>query len=58
MNIGGRLGPVSSINPPATPKKIDDSAPAATPSPAQRRNKRARVEVDDDDIIMVNGNAR
>jgi hypothetical protein len=54
LNIGSRLGSVS------TPIMINDTPappPIATPSSTQRlRLKRPRLEVDDDDIIVTNGN--
>ncbi len=47
MNIGSRLGSVS------TPIINEDTpAPIAT----RQRNKRPRLEVDDDDVIITNGN--
>lgn len=55
LNIGSRLGSTPSIN--GTPTKNDEPAPSAPaqPSPYRTRNKRARIEVDDDDIILANG---
>jgi len=51
LNIGSRLGSVS------TPTINDDTpAPIATPSSTRQRNKRPRLEVDDDDVIITNGN--
>jgi len=57
LNIGSRLGSVSIINGNATPTINDESA---TPSSTQRlRLKRPRLEVDDDDdVIITNGNGR
>jgi len=47
LNIGNRSGSVS------TPT-INNDVP--TPSSTQRRPKRARLEVDEDDVIFTNGN--
>lgn len=39
-----------------TPTLNDESVPVATPPITHRtRNKRARIEVDDDDVILTNG---
>ncbi|CAF1190190.1 unnamed protein product [Rotaria sordida] len=57
LNIGNRLGPISVINSTGTSTMNDESVAIVTPSLTQRqRHKRARVEVDDDDMIITNGN--
>jgi hypothetical protein len=48
LNIGTRLGSVS------TPT-INDQTTAATATPRQRL-KRPRLEIDDDDVVITNGN--
>ncbi|CAF4878878.1 unnamed protein product, partial [Rotaria socialis] len=61
LNIGSRLGSVSSINASVTSKINDESSVAAaavTPTTTHRRNKRARVEVDDDDLVLTSGSGR
>ncbi|CAF1254603.1 unnamed protein product [Rotaria magnacalcarata] len=59
LNIGSRLGSVSSINASVTSKINDESSVAAvTPTTTHRRNKRARVEVDDDDVVLTSGSGR
>ncbi|CAF2819610.1 unnamed protein product [Rotaria sp. Silwood2] len=57
LNIGGRLGPMLNINSTGASTINDESVAIVTPSSTQRqRHKRAHVEVDDDDIILTNGN--
>jgi len=57
LNIGSRLGSVSTTNGNATPTINNESTAIATPSSTQRlRLKRPRLEVDDDDVIITNGN--
>ncbi|CAF1403877.1 unnamed protein product [Adineta steineri] len=57
LHIGNRTESEVVVNGNATPMMNDGCKPIATPSSTQRlRVKRPRLEVDDDNIIVANGN--
>ncbi|CAF5142700.1 unnamed protein product, partial [Rotaria sp. Silwood1] len=56
LNIGSRLEPITNINSIGTSTINDESVAIVTPSSTRQRNKRARIEVDDDEMILTNGN--